>query len=60
MKYYELDIENIVMPEWIGDDRVHASHRSNLLRKDFSFYSKFGWSESSDMPYFWPIETIVI
>jgi hypothetical protein len=60
MKYYDLDIENIVMPDWIGDNRVHASHRSNLLRKDFSFYSKFGWSEPSNLPYFWPIETIVI
>lgn len=41
-------------PEWLGDPRLHASHRSNLLRKS-TYYSRFGWSESTDLPYFWPL-----
>lgn len=40
-------------PKWIGDEEVHASHRSNLLRKDTAWYSQFQWSESPDMEYKW-------
>jgi hypothetical protein len=29
-----------VLPPWFGDERSHASHRSNLLRKDPEFYGK--------------------
>ena len=43
----------LILPPWLGDERVHASHRSNLLRKDKDFYSKYNWSESNDMPYYW-------
>ena len=43
----------IVMPPWLGDADLHASQRSNLLRKDKDFYSKYDWSESDDMPYYW-------
>lgn len=42
------------MPPWLGREDYHASHRSNLLRKDFNHYSRFGWSESADLPYVWP------
>lgn len=41
-------------PSWIGDGKLHASHRSNLLRKDITYYSKFGWTEPTDLPYVWP------
>lgn len=40
-------------PEWLGDDAFHASHRSNLLRKD-DHYQQFGWRESPDEEYVWP------
>jgi len=46
------------LPEWVGDERLHSSHRSNLLRKDPMWYGKFGWLESNDMPYFWPTKEI--
>lgn len=42
-------------PFWFGDERLHASHRSNLLRKDRECYSQFGWTEPDDLPYFWPV-----
>lgn len=45
----------LIFPPWIGNTKFHASHRSNLLRKNPSHYSKFGWLESPDLPYIWPI-----
>jgi hypothetical protein len=48
------------MPTWWGDERVHSSHRSNLLRKDPTYYSQFGWEENLDIPYFWPSSEIVL
>lgn len=42
-------------PEWLGYERLHSSHRSNLLRKDFDYYRRFGWKESPDQPYYWPV-----
>lgn len=47
----------IKLPPWFGDKTFHASHRSNLLRKNFDFYSKFKWAEKSDLEYIWPINT---
>lgn len=43
------------LPPWWGDPRVHASHRSNLLRKEPEFYRQFGWRDPDDAPYFWPV-----
>lgn len=45
----------ILYPPWLGDPDFHASHRSNLLRKDYDFYSKYNWTESLDLPYVWPV-----
>lgn len=41
-------------PPWLGNAAFHASHRSNLLRKDFRWYSQFGWTEPTNLPYVWP------
>jgi hypothetical protein len=46
---------NIIMPHWLGDAQFHRAHRSNLLRKNHVFYSKYGWTEPDDLPYIWPI-----
>jgi len=42
------------LPPWFGDVAFHASHRSNLLRKDPAFYSVYNWVEPDDLPYIWP------
>jgi hypothetical protein len=42
-------------PPWLGDEAFHSAHRSNLLRKDFGYYSKFNWNEPLDLQYVWPI-----
>jgi hypothetical protein len=49
------ELEDTGNPPWLGDGRLHASHRANLLRKDPEYYGKFGWSESPDMEYYWPV-----
>ena len=46
--------KEIILPPWLGDERLHASHRSNLLRKDYEYYRHFEWKEDSTLPYFWP------
>ena len=42
------------LPAWVGDEKFHASHRSNLLRKKPEYYLKFGWTEPADIEYVWP------
>lgn len=42
------------MPPWLGDDRLHASHRANLKRKSGFLYPQY--TEDPSMPYFWPSE----
>lgn len=43
------------LPPWLGDETLHLSHRSNLLRKDPEFYRpKFG-DIPDDLPYVWPV-----
>ena len=42
-------------PPWIGDKRLHSSHRANLLRKDPEWYGQFGWTEEPTEGYWWPV-----
>jgi hypothetical protein len=54
MKIFEISGE-IIYPKWLGNEQFHSAHRSNLLRKDENYYSKFGWTEPNNLPYIWPI-----
>lgn len=45
----------ITLPKLIGHEPFHASHRSNLLRKDPEHYSQFGWKEPDNLHYIWKI-----
>ena len=53
MEKYELNFLKMKFPEWLGNDAFHSSHRANLLRKDYEFYSQYGWKESPESPYVW-------
>ena len=44
------------LPEWIGDERVHASHRAALVRKDPAYYGALFPDADPELPYFWPGE----
>lgn len=53
MTMYRVDPNEVVYPPWFGDPAFHASHRSNLLRKNPEFYGRYGWNEPHDMEYVW-------
>lgn len=42
------------MPSWVGDPAFHASHRSNLVRKDPAHYGPIFTDVGPDLPYVWP------
>jgi hypothetical protein len=46
--------DEIAMPGWLGDADFHASHRSNLVRKDPEFYAPVFGDVPPDLPYVWP------
>lgn len=50
--------EKIIYPQWLGNQEFHASHRSNLLRKNKSFYSQYNWNEPDNLPYIWPAKEV--
>lgn len=41
-------------PTWLGYEPYHASHRSNLLRKEPLWYRKYWMTEPDNLPYYWP------
>jgi len=48
-------VSEIEFPPFIGNEIFHASHRSNLLRKDADYYGQFGWGEPDNLPYVWGV-----
>lgn len=46
-------VRDIEMPYWFGREEFHTSHQSNLLRKDFDFYSQRFDGVRSDLDYVW-------
>lgn len=47
--------EDLSKPSWFGDPAFHASHQSNLLRKDPSWYEAYEMYVTNDLPYVWPV-----
>jgi hypothetical protein len=45
-------------PPWLGDSIFHASHRSNLLRKNPTWYGQYNWIEPPTYPYYWPVRSV--
>jgi hypothetical protein len=42
------------LPAWVGDERVHRSHRAALVRKDPAYYGALFPDVDPELPYFWP------
>jgi hypothetical protein len=53
MSNEEIEPCSAAMPIWFGNEEFHRSHRSNLLRKDFKYYSQY-FDEPNDLEYYWP------
>lgn len=45
-------------PVWVGCEKFHASHRSNLLRKDPTYQQKWP-HEPNNLPYVWPTKNVM-
>jgi len=45
------------LPPWLGDEELHRSHRSALLRKDPEWYSLRFDAVPDDLPYAWPVRS---
>lgn len=54
MKKYKIVYSQLEYPEWLGDERVHSSHRAALLYKNYDYYSRFNWKEKPELNYYWP------
>lgn len=44
----------LIIPPWMGDERLHSSHRAALLSKNNKWYGQFGWKEEPRVEYYWP------
>jgi hypothetical protein len=43
-----------LLPRWLGDERLHRSHRAALVRKDPERYGRLFPDADPAEPYFWP------
>ena len=43
------------LPPWLGDEELHRSHQSALVRKDPAFYGPRFPDVPDDLPYLWPV-----
>lgn len=43
------------LPPWLGDEALHRSHRSALVRKDPDRYAALFPGVPADLPYVWPL-----
>lgn len=51
--FNDLRQESYELPNWLGNEDIHISHQSNLIRKDPAFYiPRFG-NITPDLPYVW-------
>jgi hypothetical protein len=46
-----------LLPPWLGDEALHRSHRSALLRKDSAHYRPLFPDDPDDLPYVWPVRS---
>lgn len=51
--YDKFPVEQIVIPAWLGDMRLHTSHQANLVRKFPEHYREHFPDVDETMPYFW-------
>ncbi|WP_187271892.1 MSMEG_6728 family protein [Aeromicrobium terrae] len=49
--------EGGALPPWLGDDDLHRSHQSALLRKDPEHYGSTFPGVPDDLPYVWPVRS---
>ena len=48
----------IEMPDWLGDEKLHLSHKSMLIQKDPYHYVPYWPTVPRDLEYVWPVEAL--
>jgi hypothetical protein len=48
------------LPPWLGDETLHRSHRSALVRKDPEHYRPLFGDVPDDLPYRWPVRSAAV
>ena len=48
------------LPPWLGDEVVHRSHQSALVRKDPAHYRPLFPDVADDLPYHWPVRSAAV
>jgi hypothetical protein len=48
------------LPPWLGDDELHRSHQSALVRKDPDHYRPLFPDVPDDLPYVWPVRSVAV
>jgi hypothetical protein len=56
IKHMGDDSTGVIYPPWLGNRKFHKSHKSNLLRKDKEFYSRYKWNVPDNLEYVWPVQ----
>jgi|TARA_R110000765_G_scaffold411447_1_gene510572 hypothetical protein len=51
----EVILGEVKYPSWLGNNKFHVSHKSNLVRKFPEHYRKYFPNVGADLPYAWPI-----
>lgn len=46
------------LPPWLGDEALHRSHQSALVRKDPELYGPRFPGVPGDLPYVWPVTDV--
>ena len=52
-----VNARKVKLPPWLGDDKLHQTHRSALLYKLSNHYEQYGWADEISDPkvdYLWP------
>jgi hypothetical protein len=54
-QFVKLQTPNPKMPAWWGNQELHDSHKSNLVRKAPDYYGKMWPNIPNNLPYVWPL-----
>jgi len=55
--YYDKS-QPTTMPPWIGTEDLHTSHKSNLIRKNPTYYKEFWPNTPDNIEYVWPVNKV--
>lgn len=55
MGFFDIDVDDVKFPSWLGDEDFHTAHQSNLIRKKPEHYGPLFPGVPDDLEYVWPV-----